>query len=316
MIGLSRIGVHVPDGRESVAAIMTQLGRPELEIKRHERLYNLQTVAVQRDGDLAQLLGHALDDLASVEDLSSVGLVLFAHTVLPQVPPGYDLLGSVLAPFGLDDVAAYGIAHVNCAALFRAADVAQAWLQHHRDQAVLVLAGDHASYMPRARLVPGVSVMGDAAAAFLMRRTAVRYRLLGRAWRQETRFHRGLRMNTEEAREFNGQYLSLLSGVIDDCLASAGIALEAVDHILPNNVNELTWVMFARERSFPKERIFMDLIPTIGHTMTTDAFLNLETAARWGRIGGGDVCLLVGVGTGSYFAAALVEVVEDQEELS
>jgi 3-oxoacyl-[acyl-carrier-protein] synthase-3 len=314
MIGLSRIGLRVPEERECVATVMAQLGRPELEIKRFERLYNLQTVPVARDEDLEHLLGRALEDLAGTEDLAEVGLVLFAHTALPQVPEGYDLFGRVLAPFGLQDVAAYGVAHVNCAALFRAAEVAEAWLGHHPDRSVLVLAGDHASYMPQARMVPGVSVMGDAAAAFLMRRHDVRYRWLSRAWRQETRFHRGLRMNTEEARVFNGAYIALLGGVIDDCLATAGVGLDDVDHILPNNVNELTWAMFARERGYPKERIFLDLIPSLGHTMTTDAFLNLETAARWGRIGAGELCLLAGVGTGSYFAAALVQVVDDEEE--
>src|SRR6202035_3925854 len=138
---------------------------------------------------------------------------------------------------------------------------------------------------------------------------------LGSSWRQETRFHRGIRMSAAEANAFNGVYLGLLGATIDACLSCAGLRLDDVDHILPHNVNELTWVRFARERGYPKDRIFLDLIPSIGHTMTTDAFLNLETAARWGRIGPGDRCLLVGVGLGGYFAAAALEVAGEEGSL-
>jgi 3-oxoacyl-[acyl-carrier-protein] synthase III len=312
MLGLSRIGLHVPDERECVPTLMRQLGRPEPEIRRFERLFNLQTVPVAREDKLEHLLRRALNDLEATEDLTDVGLVLFAHTALPQVPSDYDLFGRVLATAALDHLPAYGVAHVNCAALFRALELAQAWLGHFPRRSVLVLAGDHASFIPQARLVPGVSVMGDAAIAFLASRGRIRYRLRGRAWMQDTRFHRGVRMNVEEAMAFNALYLGLLGQVIDACLDSAGVSLEEVDHILPHNVNEMTWSRFARERGYPRERIFMDLIPVLGHTMTTDAFLNLETAARWSRVRVGDRCLLVGVGTGSYFAAALVEIADEE----
>lgn len=238
--------------------------------------------------------------------------MLFAHTALLQVPPDHDLFGRTLSAVGLQDVPAYGIAHVNCAALFRAVELAEGWLGHFPRRAVLALAGDLASFIPEARLLPGASAMGDAAIAFLLRRTHVPYRLRGRAWRQDTRFHRGMRMNAEEAMAFNGVYVGLLGEVIDDALAAAGLTLADVDCILPNNVNVLTWTRFARERDFDCERIFMDLIPAIGHTMTTDAFVNLEMAARWGRIRPGDRCLLVGVGTGSYFAATVVEVTDEE----
>jgi 3-oxoacyl-[acyl-carrier-protein] synthase III len=313
MAGLTRIGMHVPEGRESVESVLTGLERPEGEIRLYRRLHNLQQVAVTEDGGLEQLLGHALADLAATEDLSAVGLVLYAHTILPQVPPDHDLLGRVLAPFGLEHLPCYGVAHLNCTSLFRATQLAQAYVEQFPDRAVLVLGGDHTTFMRQARILPGVSVTGDAAVAFLVRRDAYRYRWLGGAWKQETRFHRGFEMDREEAKVFTAVYGELLVGVIADCIAAAGLDLDEVDQILPHNVNETTWVRYSRETGYPKERIFLELIPEVGHTMTTDAFLNLETAVRRGRIAPGDRCVLVGVGTGTYFAAALVEIGEVAE---
>jgi 3-oxoacyl-[acyl-carrier-protein] synthase III len=114
-------------------------------------------------------------------------------------------------------------------------------------------------------------------------------------------------MSADETRAFNAEFLDRLDDVVDECLARAGKRLADVDWILPSNVNELTWSRFARARRYPHERIFTELICTLGHTMTIDAFLNLEMAARGGRICAGDTCLLLGIGTGSYFAATLLE---------
>jgi 3-oxoacyl-[acyl-carrier-protein] synthase-3 len=311
--GLTRIGMHVPSGRESVAGVLAAMGRPQAEITRYDRLYGLERVAVAEEGGVEQLLQAALADLVRSERLDDVGLVLYAHMLLAQVPPGHDLLGRVLEPFGLEDRPSFGIAHVNCSALFRAIELAQIYVERFPSREVLVLAGDHVSFMAQARLVPGVSAMGDAAVCFLVRDDAARYRCLARAWRQQTAFHRGMHMDAGEAKGFNRVYIDLLAGVVGDCVAAAGLTLDDVDLILPHNVNAITWSRFVRCTGYPKERIFLDLLPELGHTMTTDALLNLGTAARLGRIRAGDRCLLVGVGAGSYFAASLVEAQPNEE---
>jgi 3-oxoacyl-[acyl-carrier-protein] synthase III len=310
MVGLTRIGLHLPAGRESVESVLTSLGRPPTEIRRFHRLHKLQQVAVAEDGDVEVLLSLALADLADNEDLGDVGLVLYAHTMLVQVPPGHDLIGRVLAPFGLDHVPYYGVGHVNCSSLLRAIQLAEAFLQRYPDRSVLVLAGDHTSFVPMARMIPGAAVMGDAAVAFVVRRGACPYVLRSHAWRQATAFYRGIYMDDDEARAFGAVYVDLLVQVVVESAAAAGLRLDEVDHILPHNVNHITWARFARETGYPKEQIFLDLIPELGHTMTTDAFVNLETAARRGRVKAGDRCVLVAVGTGSYFAASLLEVAD------
>jgi 3-oxoacyl-[acyl-carrier-protein] synthase-3 len=310
VVGLTRIGVHLPERRASVEAVLSELERPPAEIRRYRRLYNLREVPVA-DEPIEGLLRRALADVAATEDLSCVGLVLYAHTILPQVPPDYDLLGRVLAPFGLDHLPRYGVAHVNCSALFRALQLACTYLERFPGRTVLVLAGDHASSLRQGRVMPGITAIGDAAIAFLVRPAPYRYRWLSAAWRQETAFHRGLQMGQDEAKAFNAVYAELLVDVVGTCLGRAGLALDDVDLILPHNVNEMTWVRFAREAGFSKSRIFLDLIPEIGHTLTTDAFLNLEAAMRHGRLAPGDRAVLTGVGLGSYFAAALVEVTDE-----
>ena len=308
MIGLSRIAMHIPAGRESVRTLMSALDAPRKEIYRFERIFELRDVAVLEQGGIEELLVGALADLAADESLADVGLVLYAHTIMPQVPPNHDLLGRVLAPFELAHLPSYGVGQLNCCALFRALELAATYVHRTPGRAVLVLAGDYAGLLPEMRLLPGSAVIGDAAVAFVVRADEGRYRRVSTAWHQDTTFHRGYYMDDDEVRAFNSVYLDRLREVIDECLAGAGMALDDVQHLCPHNANRLTWARFARAAGFPKERIFMDLIPDIAHTMTTDAFLNLQTAAERGRIAPGDRCLLVAVGAGSYFAATLLEV--------
>jgi 3-oxoacyl-[acyl-carrier-protein] synthase III len=311
--GLSRIGTYVPGGREAVGALLDDLGRPDHEIRRFERLFGLRQVPVLEGELVEDLLVRAVAELAETEDLGAVGLVLYGHTAVPQVPWGHDLLGRVLERFDLAHVQVYGISHVNCAALLKATELACRYVEHFPERAVLVIGGDHASVSPESRLVPGVATMGDAAAAFLVTAGESRYRYVAGAWRQDSRFHRGVLMDADELKEFTPVYMGLLVDVIADCLAASGMRLADLDHILPHNVNELTWSRFAQETGFPRERIFLDLVGELGHTMTTDAFLNLDTADRGGRLAAGDRCLLVAVGTGCYFAACTLEVAPEGE---
>jgi 3-oxoacyl-[acyl-carrier-protein] synthase-3 len=309
--GLSRIGTYVPPGRESVQQLMIDHGRPWPEIRRHQRVFDLWEVPVaSSDQRLEDLLVCAVTDLAAKESLARIGLVLYAHSALPQVPPGYPLLRRVLAPFGLATVPSTGVAHVNCAAGLRAVQLAGGFLAANPDRAALVLIGDHTSILRQTRLVPGVSVTGDAAVAFLVQPDGYRYRRLAAAWRQDVRFHRSLQMSQQELATFTDSYRTLLAEVLTDCARSAGLTLDDVDHLLPHNVNATTWRRFAQQTGFPRERIFLDLVPQLGHTMATDAFLNLAAAERNGRLAIGDKCLLVSVGYGSYFGADLVEVCE------
>ena len=86
-----------------------------------------------------------------------------------------------------------------------------------------------------------------------------------------------------------------------------GLRFEDVDHIFPHNVNWTTWKEFSRRTGVGLERIYLDNIQRIGHTFSTDPFINLSSGLEQEWVCKEGRSVMVSIGLGSFFGFALVE---------
>jgi 3-oxoacyl-[acyl-carrier-protein] synthase-3 len=316
-ITMSRVAARVPSGRDSVDEILARYDRPRAERRLFTRIFGLRTSPSLADGQ--SLLDLLLD--AAEEALSGrrATLVLYGHTLLVQ-PFGHhdEFVGRVRERLDLPGVPVYGISRINCASVLRGADLADRFLRRpgaSPDDLVLVLGGDQGSMGDMSRIIPGFVVCGDAAAAFVMGRDGQRhhgrYRYLGGAAVRDARFHRNLRMTTEESREFGTACVEGMVGVVDAALRRTGLGRDDVDWIMPHMSNAFVWRAVSSGLGIPMDRVHLDLLPEQGHTFGVDALMALDHAERSGRLKPGQRCVLAAQGMGAYFQAAVVEVTED-----
>ncbi|WP_245876797.1 3-oxoacyl-[acyl-carrier-protein] synthase III C-terminal domain-containing protein [Streptomyces uncialis] len=316
-ITMSRVAVRVPDGRDGVDEILARYDRPRAERRLFTRIYGLRTSPVLAAGEslLEQLLDAGREALAG----QRAALVLYGHTLLVQ-PFGHhdEFVSEIRDRLALPGVPVYGISRINCASVLRGADLADRFLSRPSaapEDTVLVLGGDQGSMGDMSRVIPGVAVCGDAAAAFVMGREGTnhrgRYRYLGGAAARDDRFHRNLRMTPEESRAFGAACVEGMAGVVDAALERTGLRRDEVDWIMPHMSNAFVWRAVGGALGIPMERICLDLLPDQGHLFGVDALTALDHADRTGRLRPGQRCVLAAQGMGAYFQAAVVEVTDD-----
>ncbi|OIU69825.1 3-oxoacyl-[acyl-carrier-protein] synthase III C-terminal domain-containing protein [Rossellomorea aquimaris] len=309
-IGISNLSTYLPEDRESVGEIITRVGGRGSETKLMTRILGLNHVPIVKDGQrLEETLSIPLENLLDMESAENLKLILYAHTIIPQVPSNYELLHKVASRYQLEHIDRYGISHLNCASIYKAIEVAKDFLLKQSEESkVLILCGDQTNFMPQARHLTKSSVIGDAASAMFISNYTEKNTILSTATLADTRFHNGIYSDSSELKNFNKSYMPNLNKLIDHILDEAGLTLNDVDWVVPHNVNKTTWRNFSEERDFNLEKILTEQINEIGHTYCTDAQLNFNFALRNNKIVPGDLCLWVGVGLGCYFGACLIRV--------
>jgi 3-oxoacyl-[acyl-carrier-protein] synthase-3 len=311
-VGIADLQVHLPAERMAVEEVLARCGGTVAQRRVFRKLYGLDRIAVlPPGGGVVDLLVAAGRGLLDRVDPAEVDLVLYGHTNVYPGPDQDPVLVRVLDALGLRGVPAYGVSQVACTSVLRCIEMAGWFLGRttgHRS--VLVLGGDHSGLDIQSRVIPGMTVTGDAAVALLVRPAAagVRYTWLGGAGRRDTRFHRGSRMSQEDRQAFVGISVRHVRAAVDAAVDRAGLRLADVDWVLPHNSNAMLWRAWSRQTGFPLDSVYLHLLPELGHNVGTDALINLADGVRTGRIRPGQRCVLVAIGQGAYFYAAVVQV--------
>lgn len=314
-MGLSRVSVRFPRGTESVDRVLERAGYSLFERRIYARLHGLRDIpTLAADERMEDLLVEA-----GREALAGRGadVVLYGHSHIVQefaLRPGF--ARRLCAALGVPAAEFYGISQINCVGMLRAVEVARRY--HARPGArpgdrVLVLGGDQGSYDDSARIIPGVTVAGDAAAAVVVHSSQdhepPRYRYLSGGALRDHRFHRILRMTEEERALYPKACLEHVATVLQEATDRAGLRVTDLDWIMPDLTSAVFWRNFCRAAGVERDRVRLDLLPVRGHNYGIDALSALQHADLTGRLRDGDRCALIALGPGAYFQAVLVEVI-------
>lgn len=314
VLGLTRVSVRLPRSTESVGRILERAGHGVVERRIFERFHGLRDISTLAPDEHMEdlLVGAGREALAG----RGADVVLYGHTHVVQqfaIRPGFArwLCGAL----GVPGAEFYGISHINCVSMLRAVEIARRY--HSRPGArpsdrVLVLGGDQGSYDDSARIIPRVTVAGDAAAAVVVHcpdgHDSPRYRYLSGAALHDRRFYRSLRMTQEELNLYQKACLEHLATVLHEATGRAGLNVTDLDWIMPALSSAMLWRNFCRATGVERDRVCLDLLPARGHNYGIDALSALQHADLTGRLRRGDRCALVALGAGAYVQVVVVEV--------
>jgi 3-oxoacyl-[acyl-carrier-protein] synthase-3 len=233
---------------------------------------------------------------------------MHARAMPVVVPYPVNPLRELCRSLGLSHAVSFAVTHHACASTMLAIDLAGRLLaaDGDPDALALILAGEKA-FTRDARLLPGISVFGEAAAACLVRSEGPRDRILAYASSTRGEFFGRLADNPAMATRYEEEYPALLGGVIQAAVSRAGLGIEEVALVLPHNVNVMSWRKLCRRIGFPVDRVLLDNVPVTGHAFCVDTFLNYTTAAARGLLRPGVRYVIAGAGLGATFSAMVVE---------
>jgi 3-oxoacyl-[acyl-carrier-protein] synthase-3 len=307
---IERVAAYVPETTVSVHELADTLGLTPTQRRVLTRFMGLDRVAVAEDMGLADLLCAAANGVLADADRDSVRYLIHAHTMQHVAVGDPRLLDEVRERLGLPAATAFSMSHINCVVGLHALHVARCLLAGAEPGAkALVLTGDKV-IEPRTRLIPDITVQGDASAACLVGSGPGGDRVMGRALRVEGRFYQCLDCPRPLLEEYKRTYVDYLSETMRAAIADTGCKPADISLVLPHNVNRMSWKRVLQNVGIPDGRIYLDNVGKTGHCYSSDPFINLATARSCGRLHAGELVLLVAAGLGAAFAATVVEIGE------
>jgi 3-oxoacyl-[acyl-carrier-protein] synthase-3 len=245
--------------------------------------------------------------LEGVPDRSRIQYLIYAHTV-PDIAPAHINMAQLLRDrLGLAHAEAFAVTQQNCASGLAAIDIAVQLLLASGDPVhrALVVTGEK----PTSRIfsiIPGCSIMGEGSAACLVNINGGGMRIRSYSVKLNGRYAQMHPPSPSVLTEFCSTYTSSVAGVLQEAITKAGLELGDITMIFPHNVNLSSWQRLIRELDVPGELIYLDNVPRYGHCQCADAFLNLVSMRKEGRLEDGGIYVLVAVGLGAIYSAMVI----------
>ncbi|MGM3175137.1 3-oxoacyl-ACP synthase [Dickeya lacustris] len=299
---LTHFVTWVPQARITAQDIIGAAGASASEARIFSQLFGFrQVAALPPELTLATVFSRLLTQLQqhSPQPQRPVDALIYAHGMPVQSATDSDWLTQLgrTHPF-VDSLApCYELDQQNCATLFWALALAQRLLAQKKAARVAIIAGDSfAAYPMQERYVPGCSLAGDAFAALLLEEQGDGLQLGPIFMSQRMEFHEGLYGDERSLKAFYLAHDDMVNTALSGSLSS-GTEIERQQlHLLPHNVNRLSWLNYSRRHQHPLANISLGLMPDIGHCYTVDPLLLLPSALPAIRQGKPHVMLSVGLG--------------------
>jgi len=231
--------------------------------------------------DLACLAAADLLETNDVDPVDVDFLILFGG--LPPEPASPQANGELIGQFrypvgrlqhelGLSRATAFALGQQGCAALLSALRVAQSLLVAEQASHVLCVGADVVP--PGAGREVVYNVLSDGACAVLVSRPWEHLRPV--SFRQVTK---GYYWDSPVRRdEIVAAYFPTARNVIRNAVAGAGLTLDDISLVVPDNVSARSWEILLDLLDLPEERAFLGNAARKGHSISADLVVNLKDA--------------------------------------
>jgi 3-oxoacyl-[acyl-carrier-protein] synthase III len=288
------------------------LTAPELGLTKHdaaiyEKFFGYKKIAYSQNKRIDSMLIRALQKLleCSQHQAHEIDLLIHAHTHQILSPLEKPQLHEIKKQYKTLKCPCFGISLNNCASFLSAIDIAQSMLcNENTSKHCVILTGDLV-FTQQQRQIPRTAIMGECATACWLSNQASQHRLINIRYQTHGRYAKGSLMNTDDRKHFEAHYLDYLYAIIDQTLSAAHLSLADIKLIIPHNVNKRSWHRFSQRFTVPMDSIFLDNIAQYGHCYNADLCLNWASIDFNQTLEPGDYYIMVTVGLGAIFAAAL-----------
>ena len=107
--------------------------------------------------------------------------------------------------------------------------------------------------------------------------------------------------------EIIAAYFPAAKAVIEQVLCEQGLRPDQVDVVIPTGVSHASWDILLRLAGIPERPSATAVVPSFGHTMTSDSFVFLRRFGALAHVPRGSRLLLFTYGFGSSWCGLLLE---------
>lgn len=303
---LAHVTYYLPSSIFSLSDLAQAGEFSDFEGRVFERMMGLKWVSRAPDFSVYDLARIAMQKFLkeSLIDTGKINYFLFAHTADYVAPIEFNILQKLRKEFKLINAFCFSSTVNKCASVFQLIKLAQSIISDSEN--IVLLIADNA-FTQLMQLIPGSTVLGDAATILLFNKTSNSNRFIDAIVETDGRFSSGSYAKRSEQLLFQEVYSKKVVSIIFQILSRHHLTMEEIKCIFPHNVNTLSWIQIAKFLSIDIEKIFLKNISQMGHCFGSDPFINLKEGVMQGVVFPGDYYLLVTVGLGATFSVMLFQ---------
>lgn len=297
---IAGIGVGIAPTAETVAEAAADLRLDAGAQKMFARLFGFSKLPFEQGAPMASLLTQAMTDLAG----QMLQKTTFSHVFHCHTLPTVRLHDAPFAGGAIDAPEQVSLGMAHCATGVAAFEMLQHTLS--ADETALVLIGERAFHR-RIRLIDDTTIMGEGAVALAVSRAPGPFTVLATHTTHDgcAALSRG---HPQEPPQVGRDYTEFVASHISAALARFGITPDQPAHVMPHNVNMVSWHPIAKAAGLDPKKLFLRNVGQVGHCFGADPFINLRDAHAQGLTRPGDLALLTSVGMGLSAATMLVRI--------
>jgi 3-oxoacyl-[acyl-carrier-protein] synthase-3 len=210
------------------------------------------------------------------------------------------------AHFALDGAQVFGLAQQACTGMLGSLRLARLLIEADGMRRVLCVTADR--FPPGALYEQSYNLISDGAAACVVSREPGGFELL--AFHQITNGALAAASDDETV----GAYFSYTHKAVRETLERAGVELEDLDWVVPQNINRKAWQILAGLLGVAEDRVWLGAVGEIGHVISADNVINLKLMDEAGLLRPGQTALLLMAGYGLNWQCALIRKAEREAE--
>jgi 3-oxoacyl-[acyl-carrier-protein] synthase-3 len=212
-----------------------------------------------------------------------------------------DYPGSRLqADFGLSKAVVIGINQQACTGMLGSLYIAKVLIDaDRRMQRILCVTADR--FPPGAMYEQSYNLISDGAAACIVSNEPSGFKIV--ACHAVTNGAMSLASDDETV----GSFFNYSHRVIHETLSHAGMSVNDIDWIVPQNTNLVAWELLSRLLPFEHDRIYHPTLNEVGHVISGDNIINLKHLLDHEKVRTGDRVLLFMAGYGLNWQCIVLE---------
>ncbi|MDQ3642149.1 MAG: hypothetical protein M3450_11985 [Actinomycetota bacterium] len=204
------------------------------------------------------------------------------------------------ADLGLDGAFVVGLGQQACTSMLGSLRIAQGLLATDESLSrVLCVSADR--FPPGSTYEQAYSLISDGAAACVVSREPAAYRLV--AAHQITN---GAMVSADDD-ETVGSYFAYTHRLVTELLAKAGLGIEDLDWVVPQNTDAKAWQILSRLLRVDHAKVWCPSVADVAHVISGDNIINLSWLHDRGVVEPGQRLLLTMAGYGMNWQGVLLE---------
>ena len=278
------------------------------EIQIYKRFYGLENIPIFKES-IIELLKKPIDELFLNNSLirNKIKLIIHVHTISILSTHSNSIARQIQNIYELFNARVFSVTYEKCVSVLRALEISSNFLNEFDDDSMALIISGEKSFSSGHRLLPGISIIGDASTAAFVKKNGARNKLLACKTKTYGQYALGNWMNADESLDFSSKFTSMMCSTIYDLLNEFSLNFSHIKLIVPHNVNIVCWKNIAKKLDIPLDLFYLKNIAKTSHCYNSDLFINLSDIENEKILQPGDLYLIATVGVGAVFGAALFQ---------